>query len=115
MEGKKKSPKKRNKLFLYGRTSKGISRGLVLDSRGPKWKRKDPPYTVGIDDFTYADIPCNLRPVDPRFYLPLSYDLVGLVCSNGRTYSGWWSGKEWISLRHRNREVIKWKRNKDLY
>jgi hypothetical protein len=50
---------------------------------------------------------------DPRFWLPLPFDLC-ILRTNKRTCTGWWTGKEWSGLRLRAPEtVLYWKKAND--
>lgn len=102
------------KLHLDKRSSKRVDKGLVINTRGAVWKRKRPPYTVGVDGFLYADISCSTRQIDPQAYLPFCYDLVDLIPDTGGMCSGWWDGMSWISRKLGTRAVVKWRRSKEF-
>lgn len=105
------------------RVAERVLRG---EKRGPKlqdgirkkkiyrtWLNQPPPYRVGVDGFTYSNIPRTFDKIDPKMYLPEAYDLVKLVLECQRVIPGWHDGSNWVSHRLKGRVVVWWKR--DLY
>lgn len=65
----------------------------------PDWKKKQPPYQIGVDGFTWYDLKKSYTGwTDPKMFLPLIYDLV-LMQTPRKTIKGWWNGIEWEGLR----------------
>jgi len=82
----------------------------VKPRKAPRWPSRSFPLTVGSDDFAYWDIPLSCLPNNPKFYLPLPFDLVKIHVSGGRVVIGWWTGGHWFSHRKVRGEVVGWSR-----
>ena len=85
--------------------------------RYKRWKHfnLEPPYTVGVDDFQYNDIPfIRENEIDPNIYKPLAYDMVDLITQR-KTIKGWWTGDHWEGYRLLpSDKVLAWRKNGDL-
>ncbi len=80
----------------------------------PRWKNLQPPYQIGKNDFTPKDLKKDYDGwVDPKIYLPISYDLVRMKMEH-KTVNGWWNGLIWEGFRLSDDEVVVyWKFNEE--
>ena len=68
---------------------------------------------VGKEGFRYRDIVREEDGyVDATKYAPFPYDLVEIILENGRKYSGWYTGNEYMGLRFGEvKQITKWRRD----
>lgn len=80
----------------------------------PIWRSLKPPYTVGLADFKYSDLPRNRSQwFTLDFCYPLHFDLVDLETTNG-IKKGWYTGNGWDGYRMEpDDKVLRWKRRED--
>lgn len=81
------------------------------------WKLKQPPYQIGIDEFTNKDKE-EKQDIDgwvPASYCrPLLFDLVKAKMADEKTKNGWWNGYHWEGYRIKAEDdVLYWKPIRD--
>ena len=78
--------------------------------QNPRWKKKKPPYVIGMDGFTYRDaIKDEDGWVDASKFLPMPYELVR-VKTQDKSKNLWWNGREWEGFRKKDEDkVFYWK------
>lgn len=80
----------------------------------PVWLSKSAPYTVGLDDFKYSDLPRERSIwISLDFCYPRHFDLVDLETADG-IKKGWYNGNGWDGFKlSRKEKVMRWKRREE--